>query len=122
MASSPSPDFQLYWAEFRTAALADDYQTLETLTRFPLEVRGVDDSMPTVRYKKEQFETIFKTIMQQTIIESTEEDYIETTMKAIVDKTDTVASDALDEEQRVEQLVFQNIKGRWMFVRAYVEE
>lgn len=122
MADNSEKNFQLYWTEFRTAALAADYEKLEKLTRFPLEVKGVDDSMPSVQYKKEDFQGVFKKIMAQPIYQLREDDLIETTMRAVVDKMDVVPEEITGEERRVEQLEFQNIEGRWFLVSAYLEE
>ncbi len=43
---------QKFWAEFRLAVLAKDNQKLVSMTQFPLEVRGVDDSQPAKQYSK----------------------------------------------------------------------
>ncbi|HSC67890.1 MAG TPA: hypothetical protein VLC79_09380 [Cellvibrio sp.] len=122
VANNSENSYQSFWEEFRVAVLADDYRKLEKLTQFPLEVKGVDDSMPIVQYKKEQFQAVFQKIMAQPMKIPHEDTLIETTMRGVVDKTTTVSVEVGYDEQGVEQLVFQNVKGKWLLVRAYLDE
>jgi hypothetical protein len=115
-------DFQSYWTKFRAASLALDYTTLATLTKFPLEVKGVDDSIPIKKYEKAQLNTIFSKLISQPVFQYKGNDVIETTLKELVAKQEKVEYKATDAQIRVEQFEFQLINGKWLLVRAYLEE
>lgn len=122
MADGHEKSFPSYWSEFRVAVLENDYKKLENLTRFPLEVKGVDDSIPVVHYKQDEFKEVFEKIIKQTIYQPHNGEYIETDMRTVVNKTDVVPDIQKDQEYQLEQLVFENIDGRWYLTRAYLEE
>ena len=122
MANNKDNSFQSFWTKFRTAAIQNDYATLEKITKFPLEVRGVDDSMPVEYFKKDEFKKIFNRLMEQKIYPVHDENYVLTSMKTIVNNTE-LAPDAKNQDQyRMEQLVFEYIDGQWFFTNAYLEE
>ena len=122
MANNKDSSFQLFWNEFRTAVVEDNYANLEKLTKFPLEVRGVHDSMPIEYFKNDEFKIIFDRIMEQKIYSVHEEDLVLTNMKAIVNDTELVSDMKNGDQYRVEQLVFDYIDGQWFFTNAYLEE
>ncbi len=103
---------------------AKDNQKLMTMTHFPLEVRGVDDSQPAKQYKKEQFETIFKKILEQPVIRMEGEKIITNTTKDIIGSTKTITKEhtMTADSFRVDQLVFELKNRKWKLVRAYLEE
>ena len=115
-------DFQPFWNKFRAASLANDYATLATLTKFPLEVKGVDDSVPDEKYKKEQLSAIFPNLMSQPVFLPKDNDVVETNLREALTKTEKVEYKNTDKEIRVEQFQFQLINGKWLLVRAYLEE
>jgi len=115
-------DFQPFWNKFRAASLANDYATLATLTKFPLEVKGVDDTVPDEKYKKEQLNTIFPKLMSQPVFLPKDNDVVETNLREALTKTEKVEYKNTDKEIRVEQFQFQLINGKWLLVRAYLEE
>ena len=121
-AESPQSDFQPFWNKFRAASLANDYTTLATLTKFPLEVKGVDDSIPIRKYEKAQLNTIFPKLMSQPVLLPKDNDVVETNLREVLTKTEKVEYNNTDKEIRVEQFQFQLINGKWLFVRAYLEE
>ena len=122
MATNKDNSFQSFWTEFRAATIQNDYATLENLTKFPLEVRGVHDSMPIEYFKKDAFKEIFNRIMEQKIYPVHDEDLVLTSMKTIVKNTELVPDEKNEEEYRIEQLVFEYIDGQWFFTNAYLEE
>ena len=122
MANNTDNSFQSFWTEFRAAAIKNDYATLEKFTKFPLEVRGVHDSMPIQYFKKDAFKEIFNRLMEQEIYPVHDEDLILTSMKTIVKNTELTPDAKTGEEYRIEQLVFEYIDGRWFFTNAYLEE
>ena len=119
---SPAP--QAFWTEFRQAVLANDTRKLMSMTSFPLEVRGVDDSQPARQYPKEQFETIFKKILEQPVVTMEGERIVMNTTKDVVGFTETVTRDhrMTAESFRIDQLVFELRHKQWRLVRAYLEE
>ena len=121
-AKPPPSDFQSFWSIFRAASLANDYTTLITLTKFPLEVKGVDDSVPVKKYEKAQLNTIFPKLLSQPVFLPKDNDVVETTLRETLTKTEKVEYKPTDKEIRVEQFQFQFIDGKWLLVRAYLEE
>ena len=121
-AEPPQSDFQFFWNKFRAASLANDYATLTTLTKFPLEVKGVDDSIPVKKYRKEQLNTIFPKLMSQPVFLPKDNDVVETNLREVLTKMEKVEYKTTDKEIRVEQFKFQLIKGKWLLVKAYLEE
>ncbi len=115
---------QNFWTEFRQAALANDNKKLIGMTQFPLEVRGVDDSQPITRYKKEEFDTIFKKILGQPVITMEGEKIITNTTKTVIKSTNTITKDHImtGDSFRVDQMVFELKNRQWKLVRAYLEE
>ena len=122
MANSTDEAFQSFWNEFRIAVIKEDYATLEKFTKFPLDVRGVHDSMPTEYFKKDEFKDIFNRLMKQKIYPVHQEDLVLTSMKTIVSNTELVSDMKNGEQYRIEHLVFENIDGQWFFTNAYLEE
>ncbi len=122
MANNTDNSFQSFWIEFRAAAIQNDYATLEKFTKFPLEVRGVHDSMPIQYFKKDAFKEIFNRLMEQKIYPVHEEDLVLTSMKTIVKNTEFAPDAKNEEEYQIEQLVFEYIDGQWFFTNAYLEE
>ncbi|HSC67889.1 MAG TPA: hypothetical protein VLC79_09375 [Cellvibrio sp.] len=114
--------FQPFWTEFRAAAIKNDYATLEKFTKFPLEVRGVHDSMPVQYFKKDEFKEIFNRLMEQKIYPVHDEELVLTSMKTIVKNTELAPDAKNGEEYRMEQLAFEYIDGQWFFTNAYLEE
>ena len=115
---------QKFWSEFRQAVLAKDNQKLVGMTQFPLEVRGVDDSQPAKYYKKEQFEAIFRKILDQPVFTMEGEKIITNTTNDIIDSTKQITKEhsMTDNSFRVDQLVFEQKDKKWKLVRAYLEE
>ena len=115
---------QKFWTEFRQAVLAKDNQKLASMTQFPLEVRGVDDSQPAVQYKKEQFETIFKKILEQPVVTMEGDKIITNTTRDIIISTKIITKEhsMTADSFRVDQLVFELKNKQWLLVRAYLEE
>lgn len=113
-----------FWAEFRQAVVSNDNKKLEAMTQFPLEVRGVDDSQPATQYKKEQFDSIFKKILNQPVITMEGDKIITNTTKSVINSTNTITKDHImtADSFRVDQLVFELKNKQWKLVRAYLEE
>lgn len=121
VAGNSDNSFQTFWTEFRTATVQNDYERLEKFTKFPLEIRGADDSIPTEYLKKDDFKDIFKKLMQQKIYLPHDDGYVETSMREIVNNTRLVSDATENEEYQIEQLVFEYADGKWFFTKAYLD-
>lgn len=115
---------QQFWTEFRQAVISNDILKIEAVTQFPLEVRGVDDSQPVTRYKKEQFGSVLKKILNQPVITMEGDKIITNTTKSVINSTHTITKDHImtGDSFRVDQLVFELKNNQWRLVRAYLEE
>lgn len=122
VAGKSDNSFQLFWTEFRTAAIQNDYKSLEKFTKFPLEIRGPDDSIPTEYFKKDNFKDVFNRLMQQKIYLPHDDDsLIESSMSEIVANTRLISDAKESEEYQIEQLIFEFVDGQWFFTKAYLD-
>lgn len=115
-------DFQVYWNKFRAATVANDYSALAELTKVPLEVKGVDDSIPLKTYGKAELTKIFPKLMSQIVYQYKGEEVVEAPLKDILVKKERVEVSATDKEIRIEQFEFALVNDKWLLVRAYLEE
>ena len=115
---------QYFWSEFRAAVMAQDNAKLIQLTSFPLEIRGVDDGLPSKHYSADQFAEVFQQVLSQPVVTLKGNEVLRGTMKDVVRTTKAIgAADMMTHDSfRVGQLVFK-LKGKqWRFSRAYLEE
>jgi hypothetical protein len=105
--------FDLFWAKFRNAVIANDYATLKSLTQFPLIVKGTLDSDPIKKYKNDQFIFIFKHYLKQS---NTMEDILET--EKVPDQIYTAESQTI---HRLSDMQFKKVNGKWELVLIYIE-
>lgn len=120
-AATPETDFQGYWDQFSAASLSNDYPALSKLIRFPLEIRGVDDSSPIEMYSKDQLNKIFPKLLSQIVLTPHGDELLETPLIELMKKK-KLSINKLDKSARVEQFEFEFIQGKWYLVRAYLEE
>jgi hydroxyethylthiazole kinase-like sugar kinase family protein len=115
---------KIFWRTFRQAVLGGNTAEIASMTRFPFEVRGVDDSDPVKRYNQQKFPAIFRQVISQQVVVMTGQEVIEKTMLQVVsEKKDLSAVDmATPDFFTVELFNFHLIKGRWLFTRAYLEQ
>ena len=116
--------FKSFWAEFRTAILNGDMEKVVSLTKFPFEVRGPDDSDPVVYHDQNAFMKIYNDLLNQQIYKMTGSKLTTISMREIIkNKPNAIAGDLLsDDFARVEQFTFIKVKNSWLFNRAYFEE
>ncbi|HWV16529.1 MAG TPA: hypothetical protein VN030_13940 [Cellvibrio sp.] len=113
-------DFQLFWQEFREASLADDYATLASLTKFPLQVKGLSDEPLAANYKANEFKKIFPQLLTQVVYQYQDGKLTETTLKEVIRKKEKIAASPKETEIRVDQIKFKLIDGKWFLTRAYI--
>lgn len=120
-AKAEHADHIQFWNEFKKAAMKDDYFRLESLVRFPLEVLGVDDSMPARQITKEEFPDAFRPILEQEQYDLDGNTPAGKKVADIIAGTDEKDIEIMKNTFRVSQLEFEKIAGRWLLVRAYLE-
>lgn len=113
-----------FWHKFRQAVLANKVDQISSLTRFPFEVRGPDDSDPVKNYNRKSFGGIFKRVVVQPVLLPSNGNFITKSMLQVIDdkKEITDKDYMIPEAFQVEQFEFQRIRGQWFFTRAYLEE
>jgi hypothetical protein len=113
-----------FWRTFRQAVVGGNTAAIASMTRFPFEVRGVDDSGPVKRYNRQKFPVKYKQVVSQRVVVMAGKDVLEKTMLQVIkEKKDLSAADmATPDFFTVELFTFHLIKGRWLFTRAYLEE
>jgi hypothetical protein len=116
-------DANKFWKAFRQAVLGSNTAGIVAMTRFPFEVRGVDDHDPVKRYNRQKFPAIFRQVVSQQVVVMTEKDVVEKTMfQVIKERKDLKAADmAAPDFFTVELFSFRLINNRWLFTRAYQE-
>jgi hypothetical protein len=63
--SGSDEEFQVFWRNFRDAALSHDSGQMVSLVQFPLKTRGTFDSDPVIEYKKEKAMPIIQAFFNQ---------------------------------------------------------
>ena len=120
-ASPPAEDFSTFWNAFRTAALADMVDQVASMTRFPLEVRGPDDTDPVVTRTQDSFAGLLVHVMSQDSGVRAEAE----TVRQFLERTHDLAEPHLEPDgraARVGDFVFERVGDRWMLVRVYLAE
>ncbi|HVK99353.1 MAG TPA: hypothetical protein VM553_06040 [Dongiaceae bacterium] len=115
-------DFQSFWTQFRKAALASDYTALEKMSKMPLEVKGVDDSMPSQQLDSAKLKQVFPALLAQKIYRYEGDELSELTLRQVLEQTSSVKAQADAKDARVEQFEFAKTDGQWRLIRAYLEE
>jgi hypothetical protein len=124
LADRSSTPAQPFWAEFRQAVLADDMDKIARVTRFPFEVRGPDDSNPIEQYDQAGFQDVYRRLMAQPVYLPLSGVIIAKSMRELIAEQKTLAADdqTTADTFHFHQFEFELSKGRWQFVRAYLEE
>jgi len=117
-------DGNQFWQVFRQAVLDNNTEHIASMTRFPFEVRGVDDSNPIHNYDRKHFAPIWKKLLVQPELLPLHGKIVSKTMLELIKEKKTLApKDFLKSDFiRVYDFEFELIKGHWQFTRAYLEE
>lgn len=115
---------QSFWADFRQAVLDNDKDKIASMTHFPFEVRGPDDSDPVKHYDRTGFLAIYERLVVQRIYLASAGQFVSKSMRELIGgKSEITPGDFLTKNViRFQQFEFERIKGRWRFTRAYLEE
>ena len=116
--------FRRFWADFRQTVISTDKTKITSLTHFPFEVLGPDDSDSVKFLDRKGFLDIYERLVGQTIYFPSGGQIVSKTMLQMINETkeipkkDTNKGDAM----QFQQFEFEVIGGKWRFVRAYLEE
>lgn len=123
-AGQPSDFFRAQWPALRTALLSGNNEQLAALTRVPLEVRGVDDSIPIRKITEDKLALVIDQVLSQDSGTSLRERVTNRTLVerlSDIDRT-TRAVSMTDKVSRVGPFQFQKMGPGWKLVRVYLEE
>ena len=119
LAQSRDKSFDNFWNVFRNAVLKNDFKKLDSLTSFPLIVKGTLDRDPIKRFTRDKFQFIFKHYLKQNNgdLSGTALDDIKRTER--VGATDNNAASM--KLIRVSDMIFRKINSRWKLYLVYID-
>ncbi len=109
--------FQNFWNIFRTAVLENDSTELDSLTDFPLIVKGILDSDTAKEIRRNKFKLVFEVYLKQTNGANTGTDSDEIREKKMISEKDYDLSGAYI---RISDMVFGRVKGNWKLIMIYI--
>ena len=119
LAQQRDTSFDDYWAKFRNAVIAKDYVSLESMTRFPLLVKGTNDFDKVKKFTQNRFVYIFEHYLRQentTVTGNALQDIIE---------TESIPASNYNSDKltyiRFSDMKFRKRKGRWKLYLIYIE-
>lgn len=113
-----------FWRDFRQAILNGETTAVASMTKFPLWVRGPDDSDPVYYYKQSEFLPIYRRLLNQRISIWKDDTVVSKTMYQVIKEKKQLDAQDLDSDKllSVENFEFQVVNGRWLFTRGYLED
>ena len=118
-------DLDAYWKHFRQAVLSNNRDQLAELTRFPLRVRGTTDLEAEKKIGKAEFPRYIDLLLKQPIYSTASGGGMQSrTLYQMVKEQESLPKKAkvAVSSARFEQFEFALVGGRWLLVRAYLEE
>lgn len=115
--------FSVFWPEFRQAVISSDKNKIASLTHFPFEVLGVDDSYSARSFDRTGFLDIYERLVTQTIYFPQGNQIISKSMREMIYEAKNIPKKNINagNTMQFEQFEFERIDGQWRFVRAYLE-
>jgi hypothetical protein len=115
---------QAYWTSFREAVARGDREAVAALTRFPLELKGPDDSQAVLTCDREQFlGVVYDAIMNQGEFLEIDGKLVERPQREwILEKTQIEPRDQLRDDVFIYSLEFSQSSGEWQLIRAHLNE
>ena len=110
--------FVRYWKIFRESVLDSDFKKLDSLTQFPLIVRGTLDSDPEKYIGINKFKKVFRVYLKQA-----NAFYSATDLNDIKEKEQLSVKDfryLWKNQMSVDDLEFEKIKGHWKLTLIYI--
>jgi hypothetical protein len=125
-AAAPAPaearDAEVFWAEFRAAALSGETARLLPLVRFPFTTRGQMDYDPVMNHGREEFPALFAQLLaQQTGLDL---DDVQTERQLLEETTSLPSQEAeasRDGWFRVGTFEFKREGGAWKLTHAFTD-
>lgn len=116
--------FATFWIEFRQAVINNDKTKIISLTYFPFEMRGVDDSSAIQLLDEKSFNNIYERLLVQTIFLPVRDQIVPKPMRELIYETKSLSSEETENTNTIsfQQFEFEQRNGRWRFVRAFLEE
>ncbi len=120
-------DFLPFWIEYREIVIKMDSNKLIKITKFPLTVRGYEDSDPIIKISKSDFWSIFNVFLNTGggVLDINNLDDIATNNLDFI-KRSSNAENTLRYEQnsnyhQIGDNVFEKIEGKWMLTLIYLD-
>ncbi len=120
LAQKRDKSFDAYWPTFRKAVLALDVAALDSLTQYPVSVRGTLDSDPVRKIPKSK---IIATLKQYLPLDGGVGDG--THQQQIENRTVILLKDyeySSPGNMRIGDMQFKKVKGKWKFYFMYLDE
>ncbi len=120
---STEEGFRGFWRLFRDAVLANDLTMVKNLTKFSFETRGARDGSPLKKHSARDFDLLYLRLLQTDPKTGPLRDNMRELIWRKQDLTvnEIGTADSLG-EIHVGIFVFKRAKGRWLFIRANVDD
>ena len=108
-----------FWTKFRNAVIAKDYRSLESMTQFPLIVKGTMDFDTVRKFNKNRFVYIFNHYLKQentTVTGNALQDIVETEGVLVSNNNSNKLTNF-----RFSDMVFKKNNGKWKLYLIYIE-
>jgi hypothetical protein len=107
-----------FWKVFRNATLRNEYKKLDSLSKFPLIVKGTLDSDPIKKFNHDKFQFVFKNYLKQDNSDMSGTDLDDIRNKKTISDADFKGG--AKNYMRISDMVFEKIKGNWELVLLYI--
>ena len=125
-AAEPAPsDLQQFWTRFRAAIERDDREAVAQMTRFPLEVKGMNESDAIDTFTRKEFlDVIYDAMLNQQEYLETDGKMVERPQREwILEKTDIEPRDQMHEGLAfIFSLEISKGANGWQLTRVYLHD
>ena len=114
--SSDYTEFDVFWADFRSAVLSNDSEAVMALTHFPFQIKGDYDGDPVILLDQAAFERNIAAMLARDPGTSLDK----TTQRDLIADLVSPGPDSLNFAM-FGGFVFERVDGRWWFVMANMD-
>ena len=116
--------FALFWQEFKQAVINNDKVKIVSLTHFPFEVHGGDDSEAIKVLDKKGFINIYERLIVQAVYFPSGNEIVSKPLREVIYESKEIPESNVANvgNARFQQFEFERRNGKWRFVRAFLEE